>query len=190
VGRGWIAAEQIERGECRLGAEGQQTPVRLVDGPKESTLAYNLEIEEYHTYLVGSALWGFSAWAHNADYASRAATAANHPEVAYRSLNEADVSSIEPGGGIARTNGRSGVKARADLIGYIKQDTNYIAVTEDSAVLQDTNNYITFRTSEVKYISQKELLQVKALMRELGERSTSSISRPTASLSARSLAVP
>ena len=29
---------------------------------------YNLRIEEYHTYFVGSAEWGFSVWAHNADY--------------------------------------------------------------------------------------------------------------------------
>ena len=33
--------------------------------PEESAPVYNLEIEEYHTYLVGSALWGFAVWAHN-----------------------------------------------------------------------------------------------------------------------------
>jgi hypothetical protein len=27
---------------------------------------YNLRVEEYHTYFVGSAEWGFSVWAHNA----------------------------------------------------------------------------------------------------------------------------
>ena len=41
----------------------------LVDGPEVPAPVYNLEIEEYHTYLVGSALWGFAAWAHNNDCA-------------------------------------------------------------------------------------------------------------------------
>ena len=33
---------------------------------------YNLRIEEYHTYFVGCAEWGFSIWAHNAFYVNPA----------------------------------------------------------------------------------------------------------------------
>jgi hypothetical protein len=65
VGRGWTPAQQIMRGDLLLGADNEQTASTLVEGPKESAPVYNLEIEEYHTYLVGSALWGFAVWAHN-----------------------------------------------------------------------------------------------------------------------------
>lgn len=66
VGRGWIEAQQIEPGDELLGHDGSETPVRSVDGPKESAPVYNLEIEEYPSYLVGRATWGFSVWSHNA----------------------------------------------------------------------------------------------------------------------------
>ena len=63
--RGWVAAQQIVPGDRLLGADGEQTAVTLVDGPKPSEPVYNLAIEDYHTYLVGGWLWGFSVWAHN-----------------------------------------------------------------------------------------------------------------------------
>jgi Pretoxin HINT domain len=69
VGRGWTAAQQVVAGDLLLGPDDEQTVVTLVEGPKESAPVYNLEIEEYHTYLVRSALWGFSVWAHNSDCA-------------------------------------------------------------------------------------------------------------------------
>ena len=68
IGRGWVAAQQIEVGESLLGAVGERTVVESIEGPSEPGAVYNLAIEEYHTYLVGAALWGFSVWVHNADY--------------------------------------------------------------------------------------------------------------------------
>jgi len=35
----------------------------------EVETVYNLRVAEHHTYFVGSEAWGFSVWAHNADYA-------------------------------------------------------------------------------------------------------------------------
>jgi hypothetical protein len=67
VGRGWIAAQQIVPRDLLLGAGNEQAAVNLLDEPKESVPVYNLEIEEYHTYLVGSVLWGFAARAHHSD---------------------------------------------------------------------------------------------------------------------------
>jgi hypothetical protein len=67
VGRGWVAAHQIEAGDLLIGAEGEQTAVESIDGPSEPAPVYNLMVEDYHTYLVGSAFWGFSVWAHNAN---------------------------------------------------------------------------------------------------------------------------
>jgi len=34
---------------------------------------YNLRVANYHTYFVGCDEWGFSVWAHNAEYASNRA---------------------------------------------------------------------------------------------------------------------
>lgn len=34
----------------------------------EVSTVYNLEVEGFHTYFVGCREWGFSVWAHNADY--------------------------------------------------------------------------------------------------------------------------
>ncbi|MGP0062531.1 MAG: polymorphic toxin-type HINT domain-containing protein [Isosphaeraceae bacterium] len=65
VGRGWTDAHQIVPGDALLGADGEQTVVAAIVGPKEPAPVYNLEIEEYHTYYVGSALWRFFVWAHN-----------------------------------------------------------------------------------------------------------------------------
>jgi Pretoxin HINT domain len=65
--RGWIAAEQVEKGELLLGAEGEQTMVRAIERMTESSPVYNMEVEDYHTYMVGEPTWGFSVWSHNAD---------------------------------------------------------------------------------------------------------------------------
>ena len=33
--------------------------------PRSRHRVYNVEVEEYHTYFVGSTVWGFAVWAHN-----------------------------------------------------------------------------------------------------------------------------
>jgi hypothetical protein len=68
VGRGWVSAQQIEAGDSLLGAVGERTVVESIEGSTESTVVYNLAIEQYHTYLVGATLWGFSVWVHNSSY--------------------------------------------------------------------------------------------------------------------------
>ena len=62
IGRGWVAAQQIEVGESLLGAVGERTVVESIEGPSEPGAVYNLAIEEYHTYLVGAASFGASAY--------------------------------------------------------------------------------------------------------------------------------
>ena len=65
VSKGWTDAHQIVIGDLLLGINGERTAVEAIDGPKESAPVYNVEVEEYHTYLVGSTVWGFAVWAHN-----------------------------------------------------------------------------------------------------------------------------
>ncbi len=65
AGRGWVEAHQIEKGNLLIGAAGESIPVVAIDGPLPAETVYNLEIQEYHTYLVTGPLWGFAVWAHN-----------------------------------------------------------------------------------------------------------------------------
>ncbi len=65
IGKGWTDAHQIVIGDLLLGADGECTAVEAIDGPKEPAHVYNVEVEEYHTYFVGSTVWGFAVWAHN-----------------------------------------------------------------------------------------------------------------------------
>ena len=53
VGLGWVAAQQIQAGDMLLGADGAQTVVEEIEGPTEPAPVYNVEVEDYHTYLVG-----------------------------------------------------------------------------------------------------------------------------------------
>jgi hypothetical protein len=66
VGQGWVAAHEIQAGDMLLGVKGEQTPVDSVEGPTAPAPVYNIEVEEYHTYWVGTPLWGFAIWSHNA----------------------------------------------------------------------------------------------------------------------------
>jgi hypothetical protein len=52
VGKGWVDAHQIEKGDLLLGAGGETTPVCAIEGPLPPATVYNLEIEDYHSYLV------------------------------------------------------------------------------------------------------------------------------------------
>jgi Pretoxin HINT domain len=65
IGRGWVAAHQLEDGDFFLGARSEKTMVEKIDGPKESGPVFNLEVEDYHTYFVKAGASLFSVWAHN-----------------------------------------------------------------------------------------------------------------------------
>jgi len=66
-GKGWTAAHELQIGDrIRLRGPGWVT----VDGVADSgqtTVVYNIEVEDDHTYFVGGAGWEFSLWAHNSD---------------------------------------------------------------------------------------------------------------------------
>ena len=65
VGRGWVAAHQLEAGDLLLGFCGEPTVLGAIDGPNVPGPVFNLEIETHHTYFVGATTWGFSVWSHN-----------------------------------------------------------------------------------------------------------------------------
>ncbi len=66
--KGWTAASLLVPGDLLRGHDGRWTPVESVEDGGEDATVYNLRIDEYHTYFVGSPAWGFSAWSHNANY--------------------------------------------------------------------------------------------------------------------------
>ncbi len=67
--KGWLPAKQLQPGDMLVGRDGQIMPVGEVYDTGEYETVYNLRVAEHHTYFVGSPEWGFSVWAHNADYA-------------------------------------------------------------------------------------------------------------------------
>jgi RHS repeat-associated protein len=71
VGKGWVKAAFLEVGQLLLGHDGQCTAVEELSETRSIETVYNLRVADYHTYFVGSPEWGFSVWAHNADYVAR-----------------------------------------------------------------------------------------------------------------------
>jgi hypothetical protein len=65
-GKGWLEAGRLQPSD-RLGShDGQSVVVEEVFDTGETETVYNLRVGDYHTYFVGSPVWGWSAWAHNA----------------------------------------------------------------------------------------------------------------------------
>ena len=65
-GKGWTAAKSLAPGDLLRSHDGKWVPVESARSAREVAPVYNMRIEEYHTYFVGSAKWGFSVWVHNA----------------------------------------------------------------------------------------------------------------------------
>ncbi len=64
--KGWTAAGEIETGEELRSYDGQWIPLDSKQLTDRIDTVYNMRVAEDHTYFVGSPLWGFSVWAHNA----------------------------------------------------------------------------------------------------------------------------
>ncbi len=67
-GKGWTHAQQINKGNELYSHDGTWVKVDAIGPAEEAIAVYNFRVAEYHTYFVGSSFWGFSLWAHNADY--------------------------------------------------------------------------------------------------------------------------
>jgi hypothetical protein len=66
--KGWVSAGELHAGDRLASHDGQWIVLEdLLDTGKWERV-YNLRIQDYHTYFVGSSDWGFSVWAHNACY--------------------------------------------------------------------------------------------------------------------------
>ena len=65
-GKGWTAAKSLVSGDLLRSHDGQWVPVESTCDSGEIAPVYNMRVEDFHTYFVGSAEWGFSIWVHNA----------------------------------------------------------------------------------------------------------------------------
>lgn len=66
VSKGWLPAGQLIEGDRLVGHDGMTSVVRRVEESEDLAMLYNLRVADHHTYFVGCAEWGFSAWMHNA----------------------------------------------------------------------------------------------------------------------------
>jgi hypothetical protein len=67
-GKGWTPAGLLQPGDLLSSHDGRWTVVEAVTDAREVTTVYNVCVAEHHTYFVGCQTWGFSVWAHNAEY--------------------------------------------------------------------------------------------------------------------------
>jgi hypothetical protein len=63
--RGWVEVSQLCIGDWVQSNDGTWNPVEEVRDTGRYETLYNVTVEGYHTYFVGSRAWGFSVWAHN-----------------------------------------------------------------------------------------------------------------------------
>lgn len=75
VGKGWTPAGDLAVGDVFVGHDGRPSTLEAREEGDWATV-YNLRVIEWHTYFVGCDEWGFSVWAHNADYETRLQNAA------------------------------------------------------------------------------------------------------------------
>ena len=68
-GKGWTQACALLPGDLLKSHDGRTFAVESLTDTSDDVTVYNMRIEEYHTYFVGDAAWGFSVWAHNANCA-------------------------------------------------------------------------------------------------------------------------
>jgi hypothetical protein len=67
-GQGWRCTQELKPADQLLSHDGQWVAVEAVAETGEVTTVYNLRVANHHTYFVGCEGWGFSVWAHNAEY--------------------------------------------------------------------------------------------------------------------------
>ncbi|VTR97090.1 polymorphic toxin-type HINT domain-containing protein [Tuwongella immobilis] len=68
VGRGWTPVWELSIGDCLTTITGETVSVEGVHETNRRETVYNLRVSDFHTYFVGCDKWGFSVWAHNAEY--------------------------------------------------------------------------------------------------------------------------
>ena len=65
-GKGWLAVNQLVIGDRLLSSDGTGIEIEDLLDTGEWETVYNPRVSDHHTYFVGTAEWGWAAWAHNA----------------------------------------------------------------------------------------------------------------------------
>jgi hypothetical protein len=68
--KGWLPAHELQVGDLLSSHDGRWLPVEDVLDTGEYEAVYNMRVEDFHTYFVGTEEWGFCVWAHNTGCAS------------------------------------------------------------------------------------------------------------------------
>jgi len=70
--RGWTPAGEQQSGDQLASLDGPWLAVDSLTDSGLLTTVYNFRVSNDHTYFVGTDEWGFSVWAHNAEYVPEA----------------------------------------------------------------------------------------------------------------------
>ena len=148
-GRGWVGAGSLQVGQRVLRADGRWLRVERVEAKAGRTTVYNLEVDDWHTYVVGS----LGAWVHNTcNPAGTAKAIAEHLVNAHRgsvTKSLADISKMKLGQDKAievlqqmyQASGRgtAGTQTLADgakalLLRRLGTDQSILVIAKDGAV--------------------------------------------------------
>ncbi|VTR97086.1 polymorphic toxin-type HINT domain-containing protein [Tuwongella immobilis] len=68
VGRSWTPVWELTIGDSLTTITGETVSVEGVHETNRRETVYNLRVSDFHTDAVGCDDWGFSVWAHHAEY--------------------------------------------------------------------------------------------------------------------------
>jgi hypothetical protein len=128
LGRGWRAVSELRVGNAFLSDDGQWVVVEDLLDTGDVQTVYNLQIADDHTYFVGSVEWGFSVWAHNANY--RITT-----ETRIRQLQEMEARPVNPDAAAEELGyQRTSSKSHGQPVYYNAKTGRYITPDVDSHI--------------------------------------------------------
>ena len=146
-GRGWLPAGCLCVGDLLYSHDGNWVAVEDLYNGGESGTVYNLRVADYHTYFVGRLEWGFSLWAHNADYLNT-------------NLGRQQASAIQKIGNVIRMNLKPG--SMGEVAGAVTEMLGGLIphITKPGQFhnhIEELNNTITCLVNNIKILNGSPL---------------------------------
>ncbi|MCA9088363.1 MAG: hypothetical protein KDA90_06970 [Planctomycetaceae bacterium] len=63
--KGWTEAQELQPGDLLLTSEGRWVAIESIQRDRQPAPVYNLTVDYWHTYFLGTPAWGFDVWVHN-----------------------------------------------------------------------------------------------------------------------------
>ena len=91
--KGWTEAQELQPGDLLSTSEGRWVAIESIHRDRQPAPVYNLTVDYWHTYFLGTPAWGFDIWVHNNHHvrvSSLAKDLLNGHDVRVKSIRQAD----------------------------------------------------------------------------------------------------